>query len=692
MIFGFLWGGVQNYRIQNFTQRHTNQTLRNGKFQVYADQIKIKDNYCSFEALDLDNHHKIKCTYFIQKDDEKEKLRHLAGALVIEAKANFKEPELPTNENQFNYRNYLLSRNITQIAQITKIIKIQTKPAKISFWDRITHQVRAILNYKFEHLPTPLKNYAKALVLGIIDDDFQFTINQIRDLGLLYLFCLSGMHVYFIRNYFIMLLGFFKVPLEIINVLLLMILPIYLVIGGTSLSLSRAVWMVWLSILTTIFLERPFCGIECWSVVLLFQLLKYPLLFLSLGATLSYLMTFIILLSSSDKMTKLNFKLNCFSIPLILNSTYQWNLLTPALSLIIGYLFEKIIFPITFIGIIFLPTQQLANQLLNVMDSVFNKLSRIPTIITFGKMPLAVAFLIIFIMFWGEWQRSLKRKIFLIGMIYLGCWLMIYFPLKSEVVYFDIGQGDATLIRKAFHHQVTLIDTGGKPEFGRQHNASQATTVGQRMIANYLLSKGISKIDKLYLTHQDADHVGYMTSIGKQINYNKIYVPAGMEQLSSFQKRLQQLKNNNYQLIPITAGNSDSELKVLHPFKAGKGTNEDSLVLFEEIGGYHFLFMGDLDQKGELKVLEHYPGLKADILKAGHHGSKTSSNPKFINQVSPQLVIISAGRNNRYHHPNQETLHTLSDLQIPYLNTANSGMIKIEFVNQRINIKEWLKR
>lgn len=69
-----------------------------------------------------------------------------------------------------------------------------------------------------------------------------------------------------------------------------------------------------------------------------------------------------------------------------------------------------------------------------------------------------------------------KRKNFLIGMIYLGCWLMIYFPLKSEVVYFDIGQGDATLIRKAFQHQVTLIDTGGKPEFGHHRHNSQTMT------------------------------------------------------------------------------------------------------------------------------------------------------------------------------------------------------------------------
>ena len=75
--------------------------------------------------------------------------------------------------------------------------------------------------------------------------------------------------------------------------------------------------------------------------------------------------------------------------------------------------------------------------------------------------------------------------------------------------------------------------------------------------------------------------------------------------------------------------------------------NEDSLVLFKHIGNYNFLFTGDFDQEGELKILQTYTSLKVDILKNGHHGSKTSSAPLFIQQVAPRLAIISAGRHNR---------------------------------------------
>ena len=115
-------------------------------------------------------------------------------------------------------------------------------------------------------------------------------------------------------------------------------------------------------------------------------------------------------------------------------------------------------------------------------------------------------------------------------MIYFISWMYIFFPIKTTVVYFDIGQGDSILVQKAFSHRVFLIDTGGKLNFGGCDDKLQPT-MGQKVIANYLLSKGITTISELYLTHQDTDHIGYMTSIGKQINYDKIIVPAGMEQI-----------------------------------------------------------------------------------------------------------------------------------------------------------------
>src|SRR5699024_4071592 len=104
------------------------------------------------------------------------------------------------------------------------------------------------------------------------------------------------------------------------------------------------------------------------------------------------------------------------------------------------------------------------------------------------------------------------------------------------------------------------------------------------------------------------------------------------------------------------------------------------------MSGQNFLFTGDLDQANELKVIQKYPALTADVMKTGHHGSKTSSAPAFIEHLNPKLAIISAGRNNRYGHPNAETSVTLKKNNVPFVITAQSGMIKLK-VDQRKKFK-----
>lgn len=88
--------------------------------------------------------------------------------------------------------------------------------------------------------------------------------------------------------------------------------------------------------------------------------------------------------------------------------------------------------------------------------------------------------------------------------------------------------------------------------------------------------------------------------------------------------------------------------------------------------------MGDLDRANELRI--PVAQIKnTDVIKLGHHGSKTSSDPQFLQAVHPQVAIISAGRDNRYHHPHEETLMTLAQTKIPYFSTARDGMIKYEW-------------
>ena len=307
-------------------------------------------------------------------------------------------------------------------------------------------------------------------------------------------------------------------------------------------------------------------------------------------------------------------------------------------------------------------------------------LSRLPGNIVFGKPSLTFVLMALFLAVMTETQKNGLKLWIVMFTCYCAMFLAIHFPLSSEIVYFDIGQGDCTLIRSQFNREVIMIDTGGKVSFNTQEwQKRKGRTNGETIVANYLLSKGIKKIDRLYLTHQDADHVANFPSISQTIEIKQVIVPKGMENLESFKKRLEESTIGLENVIGVTTqdGGVDNDLRLLHPFESGQGTNDDSLVLWYDFNGIKCIFTGDLPQAGEKEVITKYPEINADILKTGHHGSKTSTSPEFVRKMNPRLAIISCGRNNRYGHPNQETLETLNNNGVPYLSTANCGMIKL---------------
>ena len=113
--------------------------------------------------------------------------------------------------------------------------------------------------------------------------------------------------------------------------------------------------------------------------------------------------------------------------------------------------------------------------------------------------------------------------------------------------------------------------------------------------------------------------------------------------------------------------------------------NDSSNVIYTELDGYKFMFMGDAEAKKEKGILDKYNLRDIDVLKVGHHGSKTSSSKNFISKINPKYSIISVGKNNRYGHPNKEVLNNLSDSKIYRTDQDSSVMFKIK--NNKLEIK-----
>ncbi len=679
----FCYLNLWQQKIQQQTEKEQISVV-NSKLFVEPDEFTINGDLLRFSARWLGQNQDILVYYRFHSKKEKEEFEKIQVPFVAETTGNVDSIKEPTNENEFDFRRFMLTKNISnelQAKKMTVLPVLGNVGIKYGFSSYL-HVLRKKMIDHLEKISQPLGWFTQVLLIGYQSESFQESMDQINKLGLLYLFTLSGMHVYYLVNLIRYLTRKMRVTQENTDILLLLILPIYGIIGGGSLGLLRSLLMSWLHIFSRRFSSVPLTGIETWSLVLLLNLIVTPAAIFSLGAQLSYLLTLILLLDHHKNQFIVGLKMGGFTIPLVLWHTYTWNIWTIPLSIMIGPIFDWFIFPVVIIGTFFSPLRGVCNQALIVLQWFFGWSSDLPGTIIFGKPPVLFVFIWLTLMlFYQITEQKIKLTVCLI-LSYTIAFCVIHFPIENEVTYFDIGQGDCSLIKTRFNKQIYLIDTGGKLTFNTEKwQIRNSRTNGETVVVNYLHSKGISRIDRLYLTHQDTDHVGNFPSISKNITVKQLMIPAGMEKLASFQRRLLISNVDPHVVKAVTdqayPGKGLDLIQILHPFQSGAGKNEDSLVLLYQLYGKKFLFTGDLDQKNELKVIQKYPSLTADVMKTGHHGSKTANAPDFIEHLKPKLAIISAGRNNRYGHPDQETLLTLQKSAVPYLVTAKSGMIKI---------------
>jgi len=244
------------------------------------------------------------------------------------------------------------------------------------------------------------------------------------------------------------------------------------------------------------------------------------------------------------------------------------------------------------------------------------------------------------------------------------------------ISYVDVGQGDSIVLQAEKNREVYVIDTGGSLSFPKENwQERKRQAAAESTLISFLKGEGVRKITGLFLTHGDTDHMGDALALMKAIPVETLYLVPGSEQDHRIAKLLNELPNQT-SVVWTTVGQVVGDflqLQVLAP-ESGAGQNEDSMVIKTEVGDKTFLFTGDLEQAGEKRLIHDYPNLKVDVLKLGHHGSRTSTAPEFVAAIDPQFGIVSSGRNNRYGHPHEEVLETLVNQTV--LRTDQQGMIQ----------------
>jgi len=265
----------------------------------------------------------------------------------------------------------------------------------------------------------------------------------------------------------------------------------------------------------------------------------------------------------------------------------------------------------------------------------------------------------------------------------------------TKITFLNVGQGDCTVIELPFREAVYVIDAGGLLRFEQEQwkKANKDYEVGKQIVVPFLKGKGIRTIDIFIVTHADADHVEGAEEILQELGMKEIHVTPESLKLPIMRDLLREAQKHNVPIKEKMKGTTwqkgESSFYYLWPQDTHYEGNDDSLVLYMQQKAFKALFTGDLEKYGEQQLMMYYGPLIANLtlLKAGHHGSKTSSIESFVELVRPQFTVFSAGLQNRYGHPHEEVVERFANRNLATWTTGVDGTIEIRIQGNRLTVK-----
>lgn len=619
---------------------------------------------------------KVLCNYYF-KDENNTFDYELGDKIKLFGKLKF-----PSNNSifyGFNYREYLKYERINYIFDIDKIIKISNNK---SIMYKLKNSIINIIN------KSPNKDYLHTFLLGnnkYIDKE---VMESYRINGISHLFSISGMHISLLSMIILKLLKNYKFKKEVVILFLL----IYMTLTDFLPSILRSgIFFI------LIYLNKKFnLNISMFKlmIILLFIcVLIDPYIVYKIGFQYSYTISFYLITfnqlinKSKNKLYKLfivSFISFIVSVPITINNFSQINVLSIFLNIFFVPIVSSIIFPLSLITFLFPFFNNLFTILINIFELLSITFSKIDNFI-FIMSKISTLFIIIYYIIISITLYFLSKNkykyIVSLMFIFVIHYNITIFNKGLEITYIDVGQGDSIFIKFPNDKSNILIDTGGKVTYG---NLKNNYSVGKNIV-DYLKSMGIRKLDYLIITHGDFDHMGDSLYLIDKFKVENVIFNCG--EFNALEKELIKKLNKrkvNYCYCIKELNIGKYKLDFLNT-KVYDNENDNSNVIYTEFNGYKFMFMGDAGVEKEKDILDKYNISDIDVLKVGHHGSKTSSSKGFIDEIKPKYAIISVGKNNRYGHPNKEVLNNLDNSKI--YRTDQDGSIMFKIKNNKLRIE-----
>lgn len=688
--------------VMNFASKRVNRIADN-------DVIISKGTVVNREILEYSNRYTVKITtgyflvYLYTEDGEPVRIGD-----KVSFNGRVEYFDMPRNNGEFDSLSYYESKNI-RFKVYSESINVLHR-SKLPIGETLRQVREKIASNMNKYMP---ENFGilKGIMLGDKSDIDELEKSLYQRGGISHILAISGLHVSNLSILIYFVLERLRLKKGLCTIVSIAILIVYAIFSGCSPSVIRAICMFAVS-KAALIRGRNYDIPTALSISFFIYTLFFPYSYRSSGTILSYMAVFSIWLFSVNykkikklksagisgklfdekilKVLKMSLFLTMFSLPMVLKFYYTFPIYSVALNMyvvpLMSMLFILAIFAIilSFInGFLAYSFFKLCSLIISsftlLTDLTVNKLNG--TIVagepTVAEIIFYYSILLIIILL----INKVRRKYLLMSLLTVPLILLFIKPNFNSITMIDVDQGDCSVVTA--ENKVFMVDCGS---LGKKQ-------IFKYTVEPYLLSNGIRKIDYVFLSHSDLDHVNgiieYLEAETKIIDIKNIVITPQMKE-DELGVKIISLSNDNGIDVKVMKSSdrityNAININCLHPNPDTKinDVNDTSMVLEIELDGVKALFTGDISSETEEKL---YLG-EVDILKVSHHGSSSATGEDFLGRIRPKIGLISCGRENSYGHPAPIVLDNLKKYNVNTYVTAQKGQIRIYVKDSSFSIK-----